>query len=99
MVVEATKFKLLDPTVKPLQGSASLAPRPLDLNGKVLGLLANGKRNADRLLDAVAALLQERYQVKGVVRVNKGDPSRPAPEPIMDDLLKQCDVVITGIGD
>ncbi len=99
MVIEATKFRLLDPTVKPLIESASLAPRPHDLNGKVVGLLANGKRNADRLLDAVFSLLEARYQFKDVVRLNKGDPSRPAPEPIMDELLQQCDVVITGIGD
>ena len=53
MVVEATRFRILDPTVMPLPDSTLLAPRPEELNGRVVGLLSNSKRNADKLLDAV----------------------------------------------
>ena len=99
MVVEATKFKLLDPTVEALPDITHLAPRPDTLDGKVVGLLANGKRNGEELLDAVYSLLQDTYEFQGVVRLNKGDSSRPAPQHIMDELLEKCDLVITGIGD
>lgn len=99
MVVEATKFKLLDPTVEALPDNTLLAPRPDDLNGKVVGLLANGKRNADELLDAVLSLIQDTYEIKEVIRLNKRDQSRPAPQHIMDELLEKCDFVITATGD
>ena len=99
MAIAATKYVLLDPTVDALPDSTILAPRPSDLNGKVVGLLANGKRNSDRLLDALYGLLQDTYEFKDVVRVNKGDSSRPAPQKIVDELVEKCDVVITATGD
>ena len=64
-----------------------------------MGLLSNGKRNAEELLDAVYSMLQDTYEFDGVVRMNKGDATRPAPQHIMDELLEKCDLVITGIGD
>lgn len=99
MVIEATRLTILDPTVGALPDSTELAPRPADLNGAVVGLLANGKRNSDELLEGIYSLLCERYEFKGVVRLNKRDVSRPAPKAIMDQLLAKCDVVITAIGD
>ena len=99
MVVEATKFKLLDPTVLALPDNTFLAPRPEDLNGKVVGLLSNHKRNSDKLLDAVYSLLQDTYEFRGVVSLDKGDASRPAPTHIMDELLEKCDLIITATGD
>ena len=99
MVIEATKFNILDPTVEPLPDTTLLAPRPEDLNGKVVGLLSNGKRNASSLLDALYSLLQDTYEFKGVVRLDKGDASRPAPSHIMDELLEKSDLVITATGD
>jgi hypothetical protein len=98
MTVQATKLTLLDPTVEPLPDSTLLAPRA-DLDGAIVGLLSNGKRNADALLDAVYSLLQDTYEFKGAVRLNKGDASRPAPQPIIDELLEKCDLVITATGD
>ena len=98
MVVEATKFRFLDPTVESLPDSTLLAPRPDELNGKVVGLLSNGTSNADHLLDAVYSLLQDTYEFSGVVRLNKGDPTRPAPGHLMDELLEKSDLVITATG-
>ena len=99
MVIEATKFVLLDPTVQALPDNTSMAPRVSDLNGKVIGLLANGKRNSEQLLEAVCGLIQDSYELKGVVRANKRDASRPAPQKIVDELVEKCDVVITATGD
>jgi hypothetical protein len=99
MVTTATRLTILDPTVQAMPDSTLLAPRPPSLDGAVVGLLANGKRNSDELLRAVYSLLQDTYQFKGVVELNKRDVSRPAPKPIMDELLGRCDLVITAIGD
>ena len=99
MVAEATRFKLLDPTVEAIPDHTILAPRPEDLNGKVVGLLSNSKRNADKLLHNIYALLQDTYEFKDLVFVDKGDASRPASKEIMDQLLEKCDVVITATGD
>ena len=43
---------LVDPTVTTVGASATMAPRPESLDGMVIGLLNNGKRNADLFLDA-----------------------------------------------
>ena len=94
-----TKVTILDPTVQALPDSTSMAPRPQSLEGVTLGLLANGKRNSDEMLRNVCALLQDIYQFKEVVELNKRDVSRPAPQPIIDELVDKCDVVITAIGD
>ena len=99
MAVDAARLTLLDPTVEALPHSALLAPRPRDLNGTVLGLLSNGKRNAPILLDNLYSLLQDTYDFKDVVRVDKGDTSRPAPKHLMEELLERCDLVITATGD
>ena len=99
MVTEATRFKLLDPTVEAIPDHTILSPRPEDLNGKVVGLLSNSKRNADKLLHDIYALLQDTYEFKDVVFLDKGDASRLAPKEVMDELLEKCDVVITATGD
>ena len=99
MVVESPGFKILDPTVEAIPDNTVLARRPDDLNGKMVGLLSNGKPAAAKLLDMVYSLLQDTYEFKGVVRLNKGDPGRPVPKHMLDELLEKCDVVITATGD
>jgi hypothetical protein len=99
MATTSVGFEILDPTVQAIPDETILAKRPGDLNGKTVGLLSNGKRNADTLLDAVYALLQDIYDLKGAVRLNKGNPGRPVPEQMKDELLEKCDVIITSTGD
>lgn len=99
MSEKPNRFALLDPTVESESNQVSLAVRPIDLYGKTIGLLANGKRNSVELLDSIYYGLNEIYKFKKVVRLNKGDISRPAPQPIIEELLANCDLAITGIGD
>ncbi len=101
MAIEATRSSLvvLDPTTPPLPVSARMAGRPDTLNGKVIGLLGNNKRNAAELLDQLEKLLSERYEFATVVRRAKKDVTRPCPQEIVDDLVAQCDLVVTAIGD
>jgi hypothetical protein len=99
MVIQATRIRVLDPTSESLATGTSLTPRPVDLNGLTVGLLANGKRNADQLLANISDLLLAQYQIKGVVARNKNGPSVPASPQLLDELVQQCDVVITATGD
>lgn len=74
--------------------------RKLDgLAGKVVGFIDNAKPNFNHLVDDLAELLVSRYGVKSTVKCNKRSPGIPAPEDIMADVARQCDLVITGSGD
>ena len=90
---------VLDPTSPPLAVNASLATRPLDLNGKVLGLLNNSKLNAANLLDEVGELLSQRYQFAKVIKGSKPNASTPCPEAIVKEFAASCDVLVTSNGD
>ena len=98
-MVTAEKLQALDPTVQPIPADAVVAERPTTLDGKVVGLLANGKLNSEEILALTQEVLADRYEFKAVVARNKRNASRPCPEEIIDELVEQCDVVITSSGD
>ena len=98
-MVTAERLRVLDPTVQPIPAEGVVADRPETLDGKVIGLLANGKLNSEEILVLTQEVLADRYDFKGVVARNKRNASRPCPEEIIDELVEQCDVVITSSGD
>lgn len=98
-MVTAERLRVLDPTVQPIPADGVVADRPETLDGKVIGLLANGKLNSEEILALTQEVLADRYEFKGVVARNKRNASRPCPEEIIDELVEQCDVVITSSGD
>jgi hypothetical protein len=89
---------VLDPTASSEAQPNQLAPRLSSLQGRKLGVLDNRKANADRLFDLVETILRERYAAEVVVRCQKPDFSRPAPDSMLHD-LRECEAVITGVGD
>lgn len=92
-------MRILDPTINPEHAEAALAARVADLDGKAIGLLANGKVNADQLLDLVREGLAARYRLGPVVTLRKPGASRIAEEAMLATLARDCDVVVTAIGD
>jgi len=92
-------IRILDPTIAPDHAESTLAKRVADLDGKVLGLLSNSKVNGDRLLDLVRERLAARYRLESVVTMTKSSASRVADEAMLEALARECDVVITAIGD
>lgn len=91
---------ILDPTGRSTsRAAAALAPRRADLRGVTVGLLENRKHNAGLFLDEVARLLVERHGAAGVVRRAKASIVLPAADDIMDDLARECGVVVAGVGD
>ena len=87
------------------EGSSSskqhqLAPRRFtSLDGVRLGLLGNSKLNADAVLLAIGDLLKERYQIESVFMRSKPSFSKPADPQLVDEMLQNADVIVTGIGD
>ena len=74
-----------------------IAPRLSDLNGKILGLLDNGKDNADLFLDCVEALVTKKYSISKVLRIKKLDGSAAAP--LTQEFYDSCNFIINAIGD
>jgi hypothetical protein len=93
-------IKILDPTVRAEEAlDVAVAKRVGDLDGKVLGLLHNGKVNGDHLLDLVREQLGARYRLRDVIVIRKDSASRVAEANDLDRLARECDVVVTAIGD
>jgi hypothetical protein len=92
-------IRVLNPTVTGGETVATRAPRVGDLNGKVLGVLHNGRQGNRVLLDEIVRVLASKYSFKEVVRVTKPRAFNIAPDDIFDTLVRRCDAVITGVGD
>ena len=93
------RIEILDPTDDFIPPDAIIAPRPPTLDRATIGLLSNGKPYAAGFLDMVQQVLADRYEFVDVVAMNKGNPSRPAPKEMLDELADKCDAVITASGD
>ena len=91
---------ILDPTGRTAdQSVVSLAPRRASLDGAVVGLLENRKHNAGLFLEEVGRLLVERHGARDVLLRAKASIVLPAADDIMDELARDCDVVVAGVGD
>ncbi len=89
---------ILNPKVPRPQHRWRLAPRAVDLNGKTIGFLDNGKRNFDVYLDRTEELLREQFAFTAIRR-RKPQVFKAVPEETFEELVERCDVVITGSGD
>lgn len=91
-------LRLVDPTTAPTLARFQAAPRR-PLAGLRLGVMPNGKYNADHLLVAVAEQLRAQHGLADLVVCPKPSPFRPAPPALLADLRGRVDAVITGVGD
>jgi hypothetical protein len=90
---------LLDPTGQgDSRTDTRLAPRLRSLAGLRVGLLHNTKPNASVLLNAVADELQ-RHGVASSTMYAKGYFGTPVEESQILLIGRECDLVVTGIGD
>jgi hypothetical protein len=93
------KLPIFDPTTQVKVQGISFAPRPKSLRGVRIGLVENTKFNSDKLLLKIAAILEKEHEAKSHIIRSKHNPSVPAHQEIIDELVANCDVVISGIGD
>ena len=88
----------IDPTAGGSKARIALAQRPMDLAGKVVGLLDNTKEQADIIFETVADVLRRRYGVARVVIRRKEAFSRPATEALLNEMAKEVQVAAAALG-
>ena len=92
-------MQLLDPTAADPSQQHTRAPAFSDLEGKTIGLLSNGKLNADLLLQETAAIFETEHQCDVREIKFKRNASAPAPNETINQLIAECDFLITAAGD
>lgn len=92
-------MRLLDPTATNSELTRSRAPALAQLEGLTIGLLSNGKANADHLIRLTAEKLIARYGGKHLKVIFKPHASEPAPGELLTNLAHECDYLITAAGD
>lgn len=93
-------MEILSPRGRAVQAEPiTPADRLADLRGKTIGLLDNGKPNADVFLQHLAGLLQEQYGADAVVHLRKPAISKPAPDAVIAEIVARADFVLAAIGD
>jgi hypothetical protein len=100
MTQTITREPLLDPTGESdLATDTSLRPRLRSLRGLRLALLENTKPNGAVLLRHVGQQLQDRYGVREVRMFRKGYFGTPVEESVVQQILRDSDFAVAGIGD
>lgn len=92
-------LKLFDPTSRPAARAASLAPRPLRLEGLRIGLVENTKINSEVILRKLAERLRQRHGMRVTHVDRKRSPSHEVTEAAVAALRREADFVVSGIGD
>lgn len=92
-------LEVLDPTIDSPSSEFSHANRLETLDGLTFGLLSNGKKNSEQLLQYVHEALAEKYDLPSPISDNKGNASRPCPPELLTKMSDECDVIITASGD
>lgn len=75
-----------------------LAKRLGDLRGRVVGFLDNGQVNTDGFLARLSERLRADAEVASIVQRRKQYWTKRAEPEIIDDLARQCDVVVGAWG-
>ena len=88
----------IDPTAGGGKAKIAPAPRPMDLAGKVIGLLDNTKEQGDVILQTLGELLQARYGVARVIMRRKEHYSKPAATALLEAMAQEVHVAITAVG-
>ena len=92
-------MQLYSPMSTTPKRQAFRAPPLASLEGLRIGLLENGKLNADEMLREVAALFVERHGCTIRMIASKRNASAPAPSATLTQVAQEVDFLITGLGD
>ena len=91
-------LQVLDPTAEAVIAATTGSARLTSLQGRIVGLLDNGKIRVHELLDHMEAILRAEHGVAHVIRLKKPDASRPAPAEVITE-MQAADAVISAVGD
>lgn len=94
----AAQRRFIDPTAGSGEARIALAPRPMDLAGKIVGLLDNTKEQGELILQTLGQALRERHGVARVVIRRKEHYSKPAAAEIINEMANEVQVAIAAVG-
>jgi hypothetical protein len=90
---------LYDPRPVPAEVAGEASRALAGLAGMVVGFIDNAKPNFNHLVDDLAELLVTRHGVKAVIKRRKPIATVPATDAVLEELSRECDLVIAGSGD
>jgi hypothetical protein len=92
-------MQLYAPTSTTPKRKAFRAPALATIDGMRIGILENGKLNAEEMLNEVAALFVARHSCTVRTLASKSNASAPAPANTLVKVAQEVDFLITGLGD
>jgi len=92
-------MQLYAPTSTTPTRKRSRAAALAKLDGARIGILENGKLNAEEMLREVADLFVQRHGCTVVKLASKKNASAPAPANTLVQVAPEVDFLITGLGD
>jgi len=92
-------MQLYAPTSTAAKRKATRAPALKSIDGLRIGILENGKLNAEEMLNEVAQLFVQRHGCTVVKLASKKNASAPAPANTLTTVAPEVDFLITGLGD
>jgi hypothetical protein len=92
-------MQLYAPTATMATRKRTRAPKLARLDGARIGILENGKLNAEEMLNEVAQLFVQRHGCTVVKLASKKNASAPAPSNTLVQVAPEVDFLITGLGD
>jgi hypothetical protein len=92
-------MQLYSPMSTTPKRKAFRAPALSTIDGLRIGVLENGKLNAEEMLNEVAALFVERNGCTVRSVASKRNASAPAPSNTLVQVAQEVDFLITGLGD
>ena len=94
----AHELGFIDPTVGGGTARIPLAARPLDLTGKVVGLLDNTKEQGALILQTIGEALRQDYGVAAVLLRRKEHYSKPAAPALIETMARAVQVAVAAVG-
>ena len=95
--MNTTPYQMLDPTAELSPQRRPRRAPPASLANLTIGLLSISKERSNEFLDTVERRLKERGL--SVARFMKPTHTKPAPEPIVQEIVERCGVVVVGLAD
>jgi hypothetical protein len=91
--------ELISPRPEIQEQVRRMAPRLSGVPQRRIGILSNGKANAEELARATARLFEERHGCRVVDFYDKRNAGRPCPADNLSKLSEVCEFLITTVGD
>lgn len=88
----------IDPTYRGSKARIAMAPRPVDLAGKVIGMVDNTKEQADVILKTIADELVQRHGAARVIIRAKEHYTKPATDELIDEMAKEVQLAVAALG-